>query len=68
VRDVAWAPGTLVVTVDRDGSLLLAEGGTDLRAGDILSAICPRSQARRFRELVGAEVPGSMPPGGPDMV
>ena len=39
VRDVAWAPGTVVVSIQRDGQVLLAGGGTRIEAGDVVTAV-----------------------------
>lgn len=39
IADVAWSPGTVVISIQRDGQLLLADGRTRLEAGDLVSAL-----------------------------
>jgi CBS domain-containing protein len=39
VAEVAWSPGTVVISVERDGQLVLVEGGTRLYPGDLVSAL-----------------------------
>jgi H+/Cl- antiporter ClcA len=39
IADVQWSPGTVIVSIQRDGQLLLASGATELRAGDLVTAM-----------------------------
>ena len=39
IADVEWSPGTVIVSIQRNGQLLLASGGTELRAGDLITAV-----------------------------
>ena len=56
IRDVALPAGTIIVTVERDASLLLADGDTLLESGDLVSALAhPDSLDALLRILEGDE-------------
>jgi H+/Cl- antiporter ClcA len=62
VADVSWAPGTVVISVQRGGELLLADGRTRLERGDLVTALThPRGE-----EAVRARLRGSSQPAGPE--
>jgi H+/Cl- antiporter ClcA len=39
IREVPWSPGTVIVSLQRDGQLLLVNGATRLDRGDLVSAL-----------------------------
>lgn len=57
VSEVSWSPGTVVISVERDGQLVLVNGNTRLEAGDFVSALShPRTASTlRARLAAGAE-------------
>ena len=56
IRDAALPPGTIILTVERDGVLVFAEGSTVLEPGDLVSALAhPDALAELRRVLEGDE-------------
>jgi CBS domain-containing protein len=54
VRDVPWSPGTVVVSVQREGQLLLVNGSTRLETDDLLSALThPESETVLRSRIAG---------------
>jgi Trk K+ transport system NAD-binding subunit len=54
VSDVAWSPGTVVISVQRDGQLVLVNGATHLQSGDLVSALThPRTEDALRNRLHG---------------
>ncbi len=53
IRDAGLPAGTIVVTVERGGALLLPEGATILEPGDVVSALARTSRASELRCLLG---------------
>jgi CIC family chloride channel protein len=52
VRDAGLPPGTIVVTVQRDGTLLFAEADTVLEPGDLISALVRARFVDAFRSVI----------------
>jgi H+/Cl- antiporter ClcA len=56
VRDVTLPPGTIILTIERDGGLILADGDTVLGPGDLVSALAhPASLNAVLHVLEGEE-------------
>jgi hypothetical protein len=60
VSEVAWSPGTVVISIERGGQLMLANGRTCLEAGDLVSALSHPQAAAVLRALLSgrAEIDG----------
>ncbi len=52
IRDAGLPAGTIVVTMERGGSLLFPEGATVLEPGDVVSALARASGASEVRRLL----------------
>jgi chloride channel protein, CIC family len=55
VGDVDWPSGTVVVAIQRGGQLIFPEPSSDLRQGDLLSALVPKSAEDRLRQLLKSD-------------
>lgn len=49
VSEVSWAPGTVILSIERNGQLMLVSGGTRLEAGDLVSALSHPQTASTLR-------------------
>ncbi|HKT45184.1 MAG TPA: chloride channel protein [Gaiellaceae bacterium] len=55
VSDVEWSPGTVIISIERDGQLLLVNSRTQLEPGDLVSALShPRTASTLRSRLAGA--------------
>jgi CIC family chloride channel protein len=52
IRDAALPAGTIVVTVERKGALLFADGDTMLESGDRVSALVMPDEVSKLREKI----------------
>ena len=60
IRDAALPAGTMIVTVERHGALIFADGDTILEPGDRVSALARPEEVGHLREQVeGGEDPRS---------
>lgn len=49
ISEVTWSPGTVIISVERDGQLVLVTSGTRLQAGDLVSALSHPEAAGTLR-------------------
>ncbi|HVU79088.1 MAG TPA: chloride channel protein [Gaiellaceae bacterium] len=55
IRDVPWSPGTVIVSIQRGGQLLLAAGETRLEAGDLVTAVTHPMTEAVLRQRLATE-------------
>jgi H+/Cl- antiporter ClcA len=53
VAEAGWPRGTVVVAIQRGQQLIFPEPSTEIRDGDVLSALAPKSAEARLREVMG---------------
>jgi Trk K+ transport system NAD-binding subunit len=58
IADTAWPTGTVVVAIQRGDRLIFPEPITEIREGDVLSALVPKTAEERLRAALGI-APGS---------
>lgn len=56
ISEVDWSPGTVIISVERDGQLLLVTGRTQLLPGDLVSALSHPRSASTLRARLGGAV------------
>lgn len=60
VSDVSWPPGTILVSIVRDGTAITPDGDTKLQAGDAVTALVEAAHATEVDSLLaGGDGPGS---------
>ena len=62
VAEAGWPSGTVVVAIQRGDQLIFPESSTEVRRGDLLSALVPKSAEDRLRELLKSD-PAEEPDG-----
>jgi hypothetical protein len=55
VADAGWPPGAVVVAIQRGEQLIFPEPGTEIRGGDVVSALVPKTAEDRLRMVLGAD-------------
>jgi H+/Cl- antiporter ClcA len=53
IADARLPAGTVVVAIQRGEQLIFPEPSTEIREGDVLSALVPKSAEQRLREVLG---------------
>ncbi len=60
IADARWPSGTVVVSIQRGEQLIFPEPTSEIREGDVMSALVPRAAEEELRRRLG-HIPGSEP-------